>query len=82
MSLLYFASLSNIQQDKGFQLTILGQDVHVMVWIHYFIGDTEGNNKWLGQYSGNREEVNVHTVIANVRMNALDQQTQFVSTLH
>jgi hypothetical protein len=26
-----FASLRNIQQDKGFQLTVLGQDVHVMV---------------------------------------------------
>ena len=48
-----FASLCNIQRDKGFQLTVLGQDVCVMVWIHYFIGDTEGNNKWLGQYPGN-----------------------------
>ena len=38
-------------------MTILGQDVRVMVWIHYFIGDTEGNNKWLGQYPGNREGV-------------------------
>ncbi len=27
------------------------------VWIHYFIGDTKGNNKWLGQYPGNREGV-------------------------
>ncbi len=25
--------------------------------IHYFIGDTEGNYKWLGQYPGNREGV-------------------------
>ena len=48
-----FASLRNIQQDKGFQLTILGQDVRMMVWIHYFIGDTDGNNNWLGQYPGN-----------------------------
>ncbi len=31
--------------------------MHVKVWIHYFIGDTEGNNKWLGQYPGNREGV-------------------------
>jgi hypothetical protein len=29
----------------------------VKVWIHFFIGDTEGNNKWLGQYSGNKEGV-------------------------
>ncbi len=27
------------------------------VWIYYFIGDTKGNNKWLGQYPGNREGV-------------------------
>jgi hypothetical protein len=33
--------------------------VRVKVWIHYFIGDTKGNNKWLGQYpgTGNREGV-------------------------
>jgi hypothetical protein len=29
----------------------------VKIWIHYFIGDTEGNNKWLGQYLGNRDGV-------------------------
>ncbi len=27
------------------------------IWIHYFIGDIEGNNKWLGQYLGNRDGV-------------------------
>ena len=27
------------------------------MWIYYFIGDTEGNNKWLGQYPGNKEGV-------------------------
>ncbi len=31
--------------------------MRVKVWIHYFIGDTKGNNKWLGQYPGNREGV-------------------------
>ncbi len=31
--------------------------MHVKVWIHYFIGDTKGNNKWFGQYPGNREGV-------------------------
>jgi hypothetical protein len=30
--------------------------VHVKVWIHFFIGDTKGNNKWLGQYPGNSRE--------------------------
>ena len=27
------------------------------VWNNFFIGDTEGNNKWLGQYPGNKEGV-------------------------
>ncbi len=27
------------------------------VWIHFFIGNTKGNNKWLVQYPGNREDV-------------------------
>ncbi len=31
--------------------------MHVKVWIHYFIGDTKGTNKWLSQYPGNREGV-------------------------
>ena len=31
--------------------------MRVKVWIHCFIGDTAGNNKWLGQYPGNREGV-------------------------
>ncbi len=35
----------------------VGTQVRVKVWIHYFIGDTEGNNKWLGQHPGNREGV-------------------------
>ncbi len=29
----------------------------VKVWINFFFGDTEGNNKWLGQYPGNKEGV-------------------------
>jgi hypothetical protein len=52
-----FESLRKITREGGFDLVVLGQNVHVKVWIHYFIGDTEGNNKWLGQYSGNREGV-------------------------
>ncbi len=45
-----FQSLTNINKENG-------QTVCVKVWIQYFIGDTKGNNKWLGQYSGNREGV-------------------------
>ena len=52
-----FESLRNITKDDGFSLKVLGKNVHLKVWIHYFIGDTEGHNKWLGQYPGNREGV-------------------------
>ncbi len=36
---------------------MLVRTVCVKVWIHYFIVDTKGNNKWLGQFPGNREGV-------------------------
>jgi hypothetical protein len=52
-----FESLRKITREGGFNLVVLGQNNHVKVWIHYFISGTEGNNKWLGQYSGNCEGV-------------------------
>jgi hypothetical protein len=30
----------------------MGRNVIVKPFIHYFIGDTEGMNKWLGHYQG------------------------------
>jgi hypothetical protein len=50
-------SLKEISNGKGFDCVVLGRTVHVQVWIHFFIGDTEGNNKWLGQYPRNKEGV-------------------------
>jgi hypothetical protein len=50
-----FESLRKILREGRFNLVVLGQNVHVKGGIHYIIGDTKGNNKWLGQYSGNRE---------------------------
>jgi hypothetical protein len=52
-----FQSFKNIIKENGFQCVVLGHTVHVKVWIHYYIGDAKGNNKWLGQYPGNREGV-------------------------
>jgi hypothetical protein len=46
-------SLKNIHKNNGFECTVLGHTVWVKVWIHFFIGDTEGNNKLVGQYNGN-----------------------------
>ncbi len=37
--------------------TVMGRAVKIKVWIHYIIGDTEGFNKWLGHYPGNRKQI-------------------------
>jgi hypothetical protein len=52
-----FQSLKNINKENEFQCDVLGRIVRIKVWIHYFIGDTKGNNKWLDQYPGNIEGV-------------------------
>jgi hypothetical protein len=36
----------------------MGCNIHIKIWIHYFIGDTEGNNKWLGHYGGSNIRTN------------------------
>jgi hypothetical protein len=35
----------------------MGREVIIKVWIHYFIGDTKGNNKWLWHYPENKRQV-------------------------
>ncbi len=57
MYFIRFSITQKHQQRKWIHCVVLGRTVHVKVWIHYFIGDTKGNNKWLGQYPGNREGV-------------------------
>ncbi len=52
-----FGSLKEISKEKGFMCNVLGRTVYVQVWIHFFIGDTEGNNKLLGQFPGNKEGI-------------------------
>lgn len=52
-----FESIRIIHRDGGFRAKVLGRHVNIKIWIHYFIGDTEGNNKWLGHYSGNKSQV-------------------------
>ena len=51
-----FVSIRNIHRHGGFHATVLGR-VRIKVRIHYFIGNTEGNIKWLGHYPGNKREV-------------------------
>jgi hypothetical protein len=52
-----FESIRIIHRNGGFRANVLGKDVRVKIWIHYFIGDTEGNNKWLGHYPGNKSQM-------------------------
>ena len=52
-----FESIRQIHRNGGFRATVLGKEVNIRIWIHYFIGDTEGNNKWLGHYQGNKSQV-------------------------
>jgi hypothetical protein len=49
---LAFQSLKNIYKENGFYCVVLGHTVHVKVWIHFFIGDTEGNKKGWGNILG------------------------------
>ena len=65
---LVFRSLRKIDLDNGFDYIMKDKSVRVKIWIHFIIGDTEGNNKMLGQYPGNRKEYNDHIVIATVHM--------------
>ncbi len=37
-----FESIRQIHQDGGLRALVLGRDVNIKVWVHYFIGDTEG----------------------------------------
>ena len=65
-----FHSLKKIHKSNGFDCTVLGTSVRVKVWIHFFIGDTEGNNKLVGQYriQGIGRVSNDHILIATVDM--------------
>jgi hypothetical protein len=53
----YLNHCTGLLRKGGFDLCVLGQKVTLKIWIHYFIGDTEGKNKWLGQYPGNCDGV-------------------------
>ena len=44
-------SLVNIAENGGISTTVKGKEVVVKVWIHYVIGDTQGNNEFVGQYN-------------------------------
>jgi hypothetical protein len=55
--LMVFRSLRDIHRNGGFAATVMGREVTIKVWILFFTGDTEGSNKWLGHYPGNRKGI-------------------------
>jgi len=38
-------SIRRINRNEGFRASVLGREVNIKIWINYFIGHTEGNNK-------------------------------------
>ena len=52
-----FASLRKLHREGGIEAEVCGRKVLIKVWIQFFIGDIEGNNKWLAHMPGNREGV-------------------------
>ena len=43
--------LVQISKRGGISMTVKGYPVTAKVWIHFFIGDTSGNNRWLGHFN-------------------------------
>jgi len=52
-----FETIRQIHKNGGLRATVLGKEVNKRIWIHYVVGDTEGNNKRLGHYQGNKSQV-------------------------
>ena len=51
---LAFMSLIKLSESGGIRTNVMGKEVIVKPFIHLFIGDTEGHNKWLGHYTGSK----------------------------
>ena len=50
---LAFQPLVDMNKSKrGLKTCVKGSCVSGRAWIHFFIGDTEGSNKWPGHYNG------------------------------
>ena len=52
-----FQSLIDLHKRGGMKFNFENKIVHAKIWIHFFIGDTEGNNKWLGHYNSSNQGV-------------------------
>jgi hypothetical protein len=50
-------SLIELSENGGIRTEVMGRMVHIKPFIHVFIGDTEGHNKWLGHYNSSQPGV-------------------------
>ena len=50
-------SLIGVSEGGGIRTEVMGKKVHIKPFIHVFIGDTEGHNKWLGHYNSSQPGV-------------------------
>ncbi len=47
-----FSSLQCLHCNGRMAMTVMGRPVVGKVWIHYCVGDSQGNNCWLGHFNG------------------------------
>ena len=48
-----------LNKHGGMSFSLGGKQVCAKVWVHYFVGDTEGHNKWLGHYNSSNQGVSM-----------------------
>jgi hypothetical protein len=48
-----FSSLCDLHRNGGTAISVIGRPVVGKIWIHYCVGDSQGNNHWLGHFNGN-----------------------------
>jgi hypothetical protein len=47
-----FSSLQRLHCNGGMAMTVMGRPVVGKVWIHFCVGNSHGNNHWLGHFNG------------------------------
>jgi hypothetical protein len=47
-----FSSIQCLHKNNGMAMTVMGRPVVGKVWIHYCVGDSQGNNCWFGHFNG------------------------------
>ncbi len=59
-----FSSIQCLHHNDGMAMTVMGRPVVGKVWIHYCVGDSQGNYSWLGHFNGAIQPFHIKTVTA------------------